>query len=128
MQEKQKEKKEIEDLMEEEILKNCKKVKKTKKEIDNFIQRNYNEAEKRKIKNQKKLNKLRNSDELNMEEYMSNYGESHLSPREINSFSPGSRFVNSTNNNNNKSRSRISYDYANSRRKMKYNFQVIIFI
>ena len=50
-------KKKIEELIEKEILGNCKTVKKSKAEIENFVQRNYNEAEKRRIKFQKKIRK-----------------------------------------------------------------------
>jgi hypothetical protein len=101
MEEKLKEKMQIEELIEKEILENCKTVKKTKKEIENFVERNYNEAEKRKIKFQKRINKIKD-DEINIDDYMIFYGGNNSG---YNNYS--------------------SNVYSERKRKqMKYNFQV----
>jgi hypothetical protein len=100
MEEKLKEKNQIQELIEKEILENCKTVKKTKKEIENFVERNYNEAEKRKIKFQKRINKIKD-DEINIDDFMNYY-----------------RNNNSGHNNYN------SNIKERKSKQMKYNFQV----
>lgn len=74
--------------MEQEILNECKTVKKSREEIESFVQRMYNEAEKRQIKFQKKMNKM-NENELNMDDFISSYGESHTNnhSKSLNNFS-----------------------------------------
>ena len=92
------------DLLEQEILDGCKTVKKSRDEIENFVQRNYNEAEKRQIKFQKKKNKMQEN-ELNMDDFISNYGENH--------------------NNQSKNLNNISSKISNSQKQQpKYHFQV----
>ena len=105
MNEKLKEKKKIEELIEKEILGNCKTVKKSKAEIENFVQRNYNEAEKRRIKFQKKINKIKDN-EINIDDFISYCGENH-----------------NTNNYSNRFNS-----HEKKKKQPKYNFQVNRFL
>jgi len=106
LEEKQKEKQKIADLLEQEILNECKTIKKSRDEIESFVQRMYNEAEKRQIKFQKKINKM-NENEINMDDFISSYGENHNNNH--------SKSLNNYNTNSN---------YKNKKQNQKYQFQV----
>jgi hypothetical protein len=55
--------------MEQEILNNCKTIKKSREEIDGFVQRMYNEAERRQLKFQSKVNKHQEN-EINVVDFI----------------------------------------------------------
>ena len=53
----------------------------------------YNEAEKRQIKFQKKINKM-NENEINMDDFISNYGDNYLNNQSKNSTNVTSKIIN----------------------------------
>ncbi len=65
IKEKQKEKEKIENKKEEEILNNCKQIKKPKKNVEQFCNRMYEEAKRRQIKQQKKKENFEGEEKLN---------------------------------------------------------------
>ena len=74
LEERQRELKELEALREQELIENCKTIKKPKEEIEQSVQRMYNEAERRQIKMDIKKNKNKIDDnKIDIEDFfMSN--------------------------------------------------------
>jgi len=73
----------------------------------------YNEAEKRQIKFQKKINKMQEN-EINMDDFISSYGENHTNNH--------SKSLSNYNNNN------TNVTNKQKKQQPKYQFQVIYFL
>lgn len=70
VEEKQHEKKRLEELHEQELVELCKTVKKPKEEIELYVQRMYNEAERRQLKFENKINK-NPENKINIDDFIS---------------------------------------------------------
>lgn len=86
VEERQREKKELEAVREQELIENCKNVKKPKEEIEQSVQRMYNEAERRQIKMDIKKNKNKITDNImDIEDFMN---DNNLHNKEQRSVTP----------------------------------------
>ena len=92
IEERQREKKELEALQEQELIENFKAIKKPRIEIEQSVQRMYNEAERREIKMDIKKNKNKiNDNKIDIEEFMS---KNNLHNREPRNMTPDLNHVN----------------------------------
>lgn len=71
IEERQREKKELEALREQEVIETCKVIKKPKEEIEESVQRMYNEAERRLLKMdiKKNNNKIVDNNKIDIEDF-----------------------------------------------------------
>lgn len=74
-------------MREQEVIENCKTVKKPKEEIEQFVQRMYNEAERRQIKMDIKKNKNKIDDnKIDIEDFI--YNNNNMNMKEQRNMTP----------------------------------------
>jgi hypothetical protein len=102
VEERQREKKELEALLEQEVIENCKTIKKPKVEIEHSVQRMYNEAERRLLKMDIKKNKNKMDDnKIDIEDFIINNNLQNKEPRSVTPtvFRPMSKNIKKQSNN-----------------------------
>lgn len=84
LEERQKEKRILEEQQEQELIDNVKTIKKPKHEVEFIAQRMYGEAEKRQIKFEHKKNRLIKENKINIEDFFENVNQEREKKNERN--------------------------------------------